>query len=283
VARSIRFQFPGAIYHIFSRGNRKEHIFLDEEDRAHFLKLLTLATTRMNWICHAYCLMGNHYHLLIETPDGILDRGMQHMNSVYAQRFNRKHGQVGHLFQGRYTAKLVDGNQQFLLAARYISRNPLEAHLVEDAEHWKWCSYKATIGNTETPDFLIVDQVLSCLSQDKNSAQRFFKFLVHTDIGKDGEKIVELIKAENNGPRLEALLRTILDAKQSVAPVQRQQRILSRPTLGELFSGVNVFKLNERNRMIVEAFRFYGYTQLEIGSFLGLNRSTISKIICKTY
>jgi DNA-directed RNA polymerase specialized sigma subunit len=97
------------------------------------------------------------------------------------------------------------------------------------------------------------------------------------------EKIVELIKAENNGPRLEALLRTILDAKQSIAPVQRKQRILSRPTLGELFNGVNVFKLNEINRMIVEAFRFYGYTQLEIGSFLGLNRSTISKIICKTY
>ena len=227
--------------------------------------------------------MGNHYHLLIETPDGILERGMKHMNSVYAQKFNRKHGQVGHLFQGRYTAKIVDGSLQFLLAARYICRNPVEAHLVEDAAQWKWSSYMATIGETKTPDSLTVDQVLGCMSLDRASAQRFFKLMVHMDIGRNGEKIVDLINAKNNGPRVEAVLRTVLDAKQAVVPVQRKQRILSRPTLGELFNGADNYNQNERNPLIVDAFHCYGYTQSEIGKFLGLNRSTISKIVCKTY
>jgi len=87
--RPIRFQFPGAVYHIFNRGNRQKHIFLNDEDRVRFLKLLSATGKRMNWLCHAYCLMGNHYHLLIETPDGILDRGMRYLNSVYAQGSNR--------------------------------------------------------------------------------------------------------------------------------------------------------------------------------------------------
>ncbi len=102
MARPIRIEFPGAIYHIYARGNRQEHIFLDDKDRILFLKLLADNAKRLNWLCHAYCLMGNHYHLLLETPAGILSSGIQIINSVYAKRFNRKYGQVGHLFQGRY-------------------------------------------------------------------------------------------------------------------------------------------------------------------------------------
>lgn len=281
MARPIRLQFPGAIYHIFARGNRQERIFLDDDDRSNFLKLLANVTQRFNWLCHAYCLMGNHYHLLIETPEGILDRGMQYLNSVYAQRFNRKHNKVGHLLQGRYTAKLVDGNLHFLLTARYVNRNPVDAQMVEDAARWKWSSYRATVGKEKTPDFLTVDQVLSCMSLDQKNAQEFFQYFVHADIGKNGEGMIDLILSENNKTRLEILLRPILDMKQSVAPVQRKQRILARPTLEELFSDVDTLEKKKRNSMIVDAFRFHGYTQSEIGRFLNLNRSTISKIICK--
>ena len=282
MARPIRIEFPGAIYHIYARGNRQEYIFLDDEDRILFLKLLAANVSRLNWLCHTYCLMGNHYHLLIETPDGILSSGMQSMNSIYAKRFNKKYEQVGHLFQGRFSARLVHGDQDLLLTTRYINRNPIDAHLVDDASLWPWSSYRAIIGEERPPKFLTTDQVLGCMSMDRSKAQGFFKVFVHTDIGKNGEGLFELMQAEGDGYFLSRKLAPILDMKQSVSPVQRKQRILSRPSLNELFSGVDLFNQEKRNPIITDAFRFHGYRQTEIGNFLGLDRSTICKIINKT-
>ena len=106
MARPIRIEFPGAVYHIFTRGNRQEDIFLDDKDRVLFLKLLSSTVDRLNWVCHAYCLMSNHDHLLIKTPEGLLSKGMQYLNSNYSRKFNRKYELRGHLFEKRYTAKL---------------------------------------------------------------------------------------------------------------------------------------------------------------------------------
>ena len=114
MARSARIQFPGAVYHISARGNRQENIYFSDEDRHLFIRLLATAAKRMNWICHAHCLMNNHYHLLIETPDGLLSDGMGYVNGVYTQKINRQYGLTGHLFQGRFHSKLVDGDSQFL-------------------------------------------------------------------------------------------------------------------------------------------------------------------------
>jgi len=117
MSRKPRLEFPGAIYHIHHRGNHQEYIYLDDDDRKLFLKLLKTTIQRMNWICHAYCLMGNHYHLLIEIPDGIISRGMAWLNGVYTQKFNRKYEMSGHLFQGRFKSKPVEDNMQFITAA----------------------------------------------------------------------------------------------------------------------------------------------------------------------
>jgi len=169
--RKPRLEFPGAIYHINHRGNHQEHIYRDDDDRMLFLKLLKTTIERMNWICHAYCLMGNHYHLLIEIPEGILSRGMSWLNGVYTQKFNKKYGLTGHLFQGRFKSNPVEDNMQFLMIARYIVHNPIEAHLVENASDWLWSSYRATVGKITPPDYLFVDDILSCLSNDRSSAQ----------------------------------------------------------------------------------------------------------------
>ena len=178
MARSARVQFPGAIYHISARGNHQENIYFSDRDRKLFLRLLATAAKRMNWICHAYCLMTNHYHLLLETPDGLLSTGMGYVNGVYTQRINRQYGLSGHLLQGRFHSKLVEDNSQFLGAVRYIMRNPLDANIVEDAIDWPWSSYCTTIGFERPPDFLMVDQVLSLFATDRRILSPLFPYSV---------------------------------------------------------------------------------------------------------
>ena len=130
MARPLRIEFSGALYHVTSRGDRREPIFEDNEDRVLFLGTLAEGVERFNWVCHAYCLMTNHYHLVVETPDGNLSKGMRHLNGVYTQASNRRHARVGHLFQGRFKAILVDKDSHLLELARYVVLNPVRAGMV---------------------------------------------------------------------------------------------------------------------------------------------------------
>jgi putative transposase len=146
VARRHRKLYEGAVYHAGSRGNRRQTIFTDDRDRRTYLELLARTCRRYGWACHCYCLMGNHYHLLVDTPFANLDHGMRWLNGVYAIRFNRRHGFDGHLFQGRYWAEQVVGETELLRVVRYISRNPVEAGLCDRAEDWPWSSHRESIG-----------------------------------------------------------------------------------------------------------------------------------------
>ena len=125
MARPLRIEYPGAVYHVTSRGNARKKIFLDDIDRDEFLATLGWVVERFGWGCHAYCLMDNHFHLLIETPKPNLSLGMRQLNGVYTQRFNRRHKRVGHLFQGRFKAILVERDSYLLELARYIVLNPV--------------------------------------------------------------------------------------------------------------------------------------------------------------
>ena len=129
MARPLRIEFPGAIYHITSRGDRREDIFLSDEDRLLFLDTYSKVADRFGWICYAYCLMTNHYHLVIETPLPNLSLGMAQLNGVYTQKFNRKHHKVGHVFQGRFKAILVERNTYLLELLRYVVLNPVRAKM----------------------------------------------------------------------------------------------------------------------------------------------------------
>ena len=134
MARPLRLEFAGALYHITSRGDRREAIYEDDADRHMFLSLLDQVCEAHNWLCHAYCLMGNHYHIIIETPNANLSKGMRQLNGMYTQRFNHKHGKVGHVFQGRYKAILVEKQAYLLELARYIVLNPVRAGMVRTAK-----------------------------------------------------------------------------------------------------------------------------------------------------
>ena len=134
MARPLRIEYPGAVYHITSRGNARGMIFDDDHGMEKFLKVLGTVVKNHRWLCHAYCLMGNHYHLLIETPEANLSRGMRQLNGIYTQSFNRRHGRCGHLFQGRYKAILVEKEKYLLALCRYIVLNPLAAGIMSSPE-----------------------------------------------------------------------------------------------------------------------------------------------------
>ena len=156
MARPLRLEFPGALYHVISRGNEKALIFVDDVDRADFLDLLSSVVVQELFQLHAYCLLGNHYHLLLETPVGRLSCGMHRLNGRYAQRFNWRHGRSGHLFEGRFKAILVERELHLLELHRYIVLNPVRAGIVNRPEDWKWSSYRATSGLTGAPPWLQV-------------------------------------------------------------------------------------------------------------------------------
>jgi REP element-mobilizing transposase RayT len=139
--RVPREEESGAIHHVFARGNRRQRVFLDDRDRRRYVALLHKVVERCRWISLAYCLMDNHVHLLVETPDPNLGDGMRRLHGAYAQEFNRRHGHVGHLFQGRYGAERVTTDAQLVTTLRYIALNPVEAGLCEHAWDWRWSSY----------------------------------------------------------------------------------------------------------------------------------------------
>lgn len=174
MSRPLRIEFPGALYHLTARGNARENIFLDDEDRLRFLDLLAKEIDQQRWRCYAYCLMSNHYHLLIETPQPNLTRGMRRLNGVYTQAFNRRHTRVGHVLQGRYKSIIVDRDSYLLELARYIVLNPVRAKMVKRVGDWPWSSYRATLGEAARPSWLASDYLIEQFGRRGRSAYRDF-------------------------------------------------------------------------------------------------------------
>ena len=154
MSRPLRLDHAGALWHVTARGNERREIFVDDEDRREFLHLLGRSVGLFGWKLHAWVLMGNHYHLLVATPEATLSRGMRQLNGDYAQHFNRRHGRDGHVFQGRFKAILVQREAHLLEISRYVVRNPVRAGMVKSPEDWAWSSYRATAGLEPAPEWL---------------------------------------------------------------------------------------------------------------------------------
>lgn len=275
MARPLRIEFEGAVYHITARGNASQDIYLDDEDRQSFLQQVAGAVQRFAWICHGFCLMHNHYHLLIETPQANLSRGMQYINGTYTQAFNRRHSRGGHLLQGRFKAILVEKESHLLELARYIVLNPIRAGLVKRPEEWFWSNYRATAGLSEPPSFLNTSWTLSHFSDDPDYAKRTYREFVLQGYAKnpwDDVKGGLLLGSEHFVKSMRPLLST--QARDQGVP--RRERFVSRPSLGELFSGVS--DRATRDRRIYLAVRVYQYTLAGVARFLGIHYSTVSVI-----
>jgi len=185
MSRPLRIEYPGALYHVTSRGNVRDDIYLCDEDREKFLELCADEVGQQGWRCYAYCLMDNHYHLLLETPEGNLSRGMQRLNGRYTQYFNHKHQRVGHLFQGRYKAILVEKDAYLQELCRYVVLNPVRAGMVKNVSDWSWSSYSATCGAVECNAWLAVTVVQSLFGDSPQHAiahyQQFIEDGVHME------------------------------------------------------------------------------------------------------
>lgn len=154
MSRPLRIEFPGALYHVTSRGDRREDIFADDLDRARLLAVVAQGLARYDAQLLSYCLMSNHYHFVLHTRQGHLSALMRHINGIYTQGFNRRHGKVGHLFQGRFKAILVDRESYLLEVCRYVELNPVRARMVSTAAEWPWSSYRAHVGMAVPPVWL---------------------------------------------------------------------------------------------------------------------------------
>ena len=275
MARPLRIEYEGAVYHITSRGNARQDIFLDDEDRLKFLDVLAEVVERYHWICHAYCLMPNHYHLLLETPLANLSQGMRQLNGVYTQAFNRRHHRTGHVLQGRYKAILVEKESHLLELARYIVLNPVRAGLVRHPRSWRWSSYRATAGDEEPPAFLTTDWILSQFHRERGRARREYREFVSRGKGVDVWTDLRggvILGSDGFVERLEPLLRE----RAWELEIPRRERLAARPTLEELFAKVK--SKADRDERIYQAVRVYGYTLKQVAEVVGLSYSTVSVI-----
>jgi REP element-mobilizing transposase RayT len=278
MARPLRIEYDGALYHVTSRGNERKPIFKDDNDRDLYLTILAKVTDRFHWICHAYCLMRNHYHLVIETPDGNLSKGMRQLNGVYTQTYNRRHHRVGHLFQGRFKGILIQKESHYLEVCRYVVLNPVRAKAVKHPREWPWSSYRATGGLAPVPPCLTVDELLGQFGQKRGPAQE--KYRQYVGEGVAGTTIWENLEAQSllGLEGFADALRGHVTGKETVREIPKGQRLIGRASLKKLFDKAGKEKAI-RDRLISQAVNQHGYSQMEVARHLKLHYSTVSRLI----
>jgi REP element-mobilizing transposase RayT len=258
-------EFPGAVYHVTARGDGREAIYGEDRDRDLFLEVVGHVLDRFAWRCHAYCLMGNHYHLLIETPEANLSRGMRQLNGVYTQRFNRRHARVGPVFQGRYTAIVVQKDTHLLELCRYVVLNPVRAGMVKRVQDWRWSSYRVTGGQTDVPTWVTTDWLLVQFGQRRAQAVRAYQQFVAEGVGQQPWE--DLTGRMYYGE--EEFVTRVATSTQS-REVPRWQR---QPVRAALSQVVQVGTAEEIGR----AYRESGYRLAEIAQYLGVHYATVSR------
>ncbi len=266
MSRPLRLNVPGACYHLIARGNARELVFIDDLDRRVFLELLAKVAERFGWVVYAYCLMGNHYHLAVETPSGNLSRGMAQLNGRYARYFNRRYQRCGHVFQARFRSILIERETQLLVVCRYVVLNPMRAWLSQEPEGWLWSSYRQTAGIDPVQFPPGADLLLARFAPERSRAQALYRQFVADGVG---ERLGKQVVGERLGS--EEFLRERIPAADEIPHVQVEPL---PPSLEELFT-------NGDPAPILTAYRRHGYTLRDIAEHLGCHYSTISRKLRK--
>ncbi|MPW37212.1 MULTISPECIES: transposase [Vibrio] len=277
MSRPLRLEFAGALYHITSRGDQKQVIYFQDSDFQLFLNVLGDVCETYNWVVHAYCLMPNHYHLLIETPEGNLSRGMRQLNGVFTQAINRKYERVGHLFQGRYKAILVEKESYLTELCRYIVLNPVRAGLVKDVNMWRWSSWHNILGNITSPKWLFTDTLLQQFSMEREHAiQAYIKFVAKGNNVKIWEHLQHQVFLGSKTFVEEHQYR--LSAKQGdVMEIPSHQRRAPAKSLKQYDA-----RSKNQAEAMCQAYHSGAYTLKQIAEYFGVHYSTVSRTLAKS-
>lgn len=252
MARPLRLEFAGALYHITSRGNERRPIFRDDIDREMFLTFLAEAVMRFGWSLTAYVLMTNHFHLTIQTPEPNLSRGMQWLNGVYVNWFNRRYKRSGHLFQGRFDAKLIEKENYFGNVLRYVVLNPVRAKIVSRPEDYRWSSYRATAGLEAAPAWLDIASALAWLHPDRSMAQAEYQRFVQAKTGCEDRLWDNLVNSIYLGSEEWAKrTRKIVESKPRSSDHPKVQRAVGRPAIQQVVE--TVARVGELPREVVRS------------------------------
>jgi REP element-mobilizing transposase RayT len=270
MARPLRLELPGARFHVFARGDNRQDIYRDDVDRQLFMAGLGTVTARLQWRLWAYCLMSNHYHLLVETPGANLSRGMRDLNGAYSQRFNRRHGRVGHVFQGRFKATLVERESYLLELSRYIVNNPVRSGLCEHAGDWPWSSFRDVMGWREPSDsHLMAGMTLALFAADLDRARRLYQRFVFQG-------------AQARNPLTETRHQVFLGDAGFVAAATRQARRPSRevPRAQRAWKSLEEIagEHSSRNAAIAAAYRDGHHPVTAIARHFDLHSGTVGRI-----
>jgi len=276
MARPLRIELAGGFYHVTSRGDGRENIYLCEADRRVWLAIFGEVCKRYNWVCHAWCQMTNHYHIVVETVAGNLSLGMRQLNGIYTQRFNRAHGRVGHVFQGRYRAIVVEKDSYLLELIRYVALNPVRAGMVAQAGDWPWSSYGVMAGVSPKPDWLKTDWVLGQFGSRPDKAVAAYLDFVLSGVGLPSPwKSLRgqiYLGSEEFINRMEALFKDRW-AMTEIPKIQR--RPLVKPL--ECYRKTAA----DTKEAMARAYASGDYTMQEIAGYFGVHYATVSRAVKK--
>ena len=272
MSRPLRIEVPCGLFHVTSRGDRREAIYLTDTDRHQWLRLLGQVCQRHNWVCLAYCMMDNHFHIVVETVEGSLSAGMQQLNGIYTQWHNRAHDRVGHVFQGRFKAILVQRESYLLELARYVVLNPVRAGICALPELWPWSSYRAMIGTAPTPEWLQTAWLLAQFGGQRAMSMTAYADHVRAGIGQ--ATLWNSLKSQLylGDDDFAGQLQQQAQAQAAEAEIPRAQRRAAAPTLAHFLAQP------VRDIAIAQACATGCYSQKEIGQAFGLHYSTVSRL-----
>jgi REP element-mobilizing transposase RayT len=275
MSRPLRIELSGGLYHVTSRGDGREDIYFSDADREAWLKLFGEVCQRFNWVCHAYCQMTNHYHLVVETPEKNLSLGMRQLNGVYTQYINRSQRRVGHVFQGRYKAILVEKDSYLLELARYVVLNPVRAGMVAEAGDWPWSSYLAMIGAAPVPDWLQMDWLLRQFADVCAVARQGYEDFIRAGIGRPS--LWEKLRGQVflGGEEFIRRMQAQVPPTQRLGEVPRAQR---RPLAKPLTQYVLEFP-DDRNTAMALAYLSGDYSMKAIAEVFTVHYATVSRAV----
>jgi len=275
MSRPLRIELSGGLYHVTSRGDRREDIYFSDADREAWLVLLGQVCERFNWCCHAYCQMTNHYHVVVETPEGNLAQGMRQLNGVYTQSINRAHGRVGHVFQGRYKSILIEKDSYLLELARYVVLNPLRAGMINEIGDWPWSSYPAMIGAVPTPVWLQTDWLLGQFDQQRERAREKYMDFVRAGVGLPSLWADLRNQVFLGSEGFVASMHAAVSSEQSLDEIPRMQRRLPAKSLDGYRE-----EHGENSRMgMALAYLSGDYSMKAIADKFGVHYTTVSRAV----